>query len=307
LPVDELEPGLSLLPVVETGNWSLTQLGLLIAFATCGSVIVYFMTRVTGALSDQERDLRAAQEDRSRNEKLEALGTLAAGAAHELATPLTTIALVAKDVEQSLRHVHFVDDEDLIDDVGLIRQQLDRCKSILDRMASHAGETVGEMMQKITLCDFYEDVRQGLAEASGRVHVAYASGSEHVMIEVPVDALSQAIRGLVQNALDASPSGDPVHVRITCHDSLMLWSIEDFGTGMTDEVLRRVSEPFFTTKQPGNGMGLGVFLARNVIERLGGSVQFQSRTGKIRPHGTTVSVRLPCVCPVEQNEIEVKA
>jgi len=299
--------GLSLFPVIEKGDWSLAQLGLLVAFSACSSVIVYFMTRVTGALRQQELDLRAALESQSRNEKLEALGTLAAGAAHELATPLTTIALVAKDVEQSLQQKESDDDDDLIEDVGLIRQQLDRCKTILDRMASHAGETVGEMMQKIPIAAFCDDVRQGLADEGHRICVTFAAGTERTDIDVPVDALSQAIRGLIQNALDASNPDGQVNVRISYNKKHMIWAIQDFGTGMSDEVLRRVSEPFFTTKQPGKGMGLGVFLARNVIERLGGSVEFQSPGDDSSAVGTTVTVTLPCIHKIEQNEAGVIA
>jgi len=306
IPIDELDRGLSLLPILEKGDWSLEQLGLLVAFATCSTVIVYFMTRVSAALRQREVDLREAQEDRSRNEKLEALGTLAAGAAHELATPLTTIALVAKDVEQSLRIAGSAADDDLVEDVGLIRQQLDRCKSILDRMASHAGETVGEMMQKITLSEFSEDVRQGLTGTADRVKVTFVDLAGNCTINVPVDALSQAIRGLLQNALDASEkNGRAVQVRISTVDEQMVWAIRDFGTGMTEQVLRRVSEPFFTTKQPGRGMGLGVFLARNVIERLEGSVEFQSESNNDRNRGTTVPVRLPCIHHVDHNQAEV--
>lgn len=300
IPIDQLNMGLALLPVVEKGNWSLIQLGLLVAFATCSSVIVYFMTRVTGALREQELDLRVAQETRSRNEKLEALGTLAAGAAHELSTPLTTIALVAKDVEQALTEQGSTDEE-MIEDVGLIRQQLDRCKAILDRMASHAGETVGEMMRTITIKDFFNDVCHGLTESANRIQDSFDTSADDRSIEVPVDALSQAIRGLVQNALDASSNQKTVDIRIFVNENRMIWAIQDHGTGMSKEVLRRVSEPFFTTKAPGKGMGLGVFLARNVIEELGGSVRFQSSDDPFRNTGTTVTVTLPCVCQMEQN------
>ena len=190
----------------------------------------------------------------------------------------------------------------MIEDVGLIRQQLDRCKSILDRMASHAGETVGEMMQKISIPDFFKDVCDGLTDAANRIEESFESSVEGRAIEVPVDALSQAIRGLVQNALDASSAEAAVEVRIFVNENRMIWAIEDHGTGMSEEVLRRVSEPFFTTKAPGKGMGLGVFLARNVIEELGGSVRFQSSDDPFRNTGTTVTVTLPCVCRMGKNE-----
>ncbi len=294
-----LDRGISLDPVMHRGSPSLVQTGLIAAFATCSSVIVYFMTRVTGELREQELDLRLAQQQQSRNEKLEALGTLAAGAAHELATPLTTIALVAKDVEQSLRRAGttaaaIAADPGLIEDVGLIRQQLDRCKKILDRMASHSGETVGEMMQVVTARELADEICEGLEQANERIEILLDSSVKQSKVRVPVDALSQAIRCLVQNGLDASTENQSVVLGISRIANTLEIIVQDYGHGMPEEVLRRVSEPFFTTKQPGKGMGLGVFLAKNVVERLGGSVTFQSRTSSNREgSGTIVSISLP--------------
>ncbi len=296
IPVSRLDQGAALDPIFYRGRLSLPQAGLIAAFVTCSSVIVWFMTRLTRELQEHEVDLRLAQQRQSRNEKIEALGTLAAGAAHELATPLTTIALVARDVEETIRNgeSHLSGDHGLLEDVGLIRQQLDRCKKILDRMASHAGETVGEMMQQVVVRELVDEVREGLVLNEQRVDVQYSNYSGDSGVHVPLDALSQAIRGLVQNALDASRPGDCVSLRIDRPCDALVWTIIDKGAGMSAEVLRRVSEPFFTTKQPGKGMGLGVFLARNVVERLGGTVEFQSRaaTGDSES-GTIVTVTLP--------------
>ncbi len=86
-------------PIRWTGRLSLIQFGWWLAFSTCSSVIVYFLTRLTSALRKQQTDLRRIQQIRSDMDKFEALATLAAGTAHELATPLSTIAVVAHEVE----------------------------------------------------------------------------------------------------------------------------------------------------------------------------------------------------------------
>lgn len=290
-PVPQLDLGSALDPVSLRARPSLLHAGLFTAFVTCSSVIVWFMTRLTGELREQEISLRLAWQQQSRDEKLEALGTLAAGAAHELATPLTTIALVARDVEESVRDSG---DNGLLEDVGLIRQQLDRCKKILDRMSSHAGQTVGEMVKRVTVHELADEVREGLVIGEQRLEIEFVGDTAGQAIDVPLDALSQAMRGLVQNALDAGTAGDRVQLRIERTDNSLRWTITDQGSGMSADVLRRVSEPFFTTKQPGKGMGLGVFLARNVVERLGGAIEFfsQSATGDARS-GTIVTVTLP--------------
>ena len=106
------------------------QIGLFAAFATCGSVIVYFMTRLSDELRKQQIEVRKAQFHQARSEKLEALGTLAAGAAHELATPLSTIAVVARDVETAFEEhpPEFPGAEDVVDDVHLIRKPYRRAE-----------------------------------------------------------------------------------------------------------------------------------------------------------------------------------
>lgn len=288
LPLQPLDFGLDRILAAKT--ITIQHFGLLVAFGTCSSVITYFMTRLTDELREHQLRVRRAEAQQARADKIEALGTLAAGAAHELATPLSTIAVVAKDVADAfeLHPPQFPGAEEVIEDVRLIRSQLERCRKIIDRMSSHAGETVGESLQTISLESLTKIIVDGLFEKS-RLQVVYAQNSKVLNVKVPVDGLTQALRGLVQNALDADDSRQEVRILLERNHSHWQMQIIDHGPGMTDDQLRRVSEPFFTTKPPGKGMGLGVFLAQNVVNRLGGTIQFQSQPGE----GTTVRVELP--------------
>ena len=89
--------------------------------------------------------------------------------------------------------------------------------------------------------------------------------------------------------LDANPRQNPIQITATQDAGGLRISVQDFGEGMPIHVLRRIAEPFFTTKEPGRGMGLGTFLVSTFAERLGGQVLFDSRPGK----GTTVTLQLP--------------
>lgn len=298
--IPQLSISQDLLPVRETGRISLLQAGLVISFVLCCAVITYFVTRITDELRQQESDLRQVQQLQARSEKLEALGTLAAGTAHELATPLSTIAVVARDVEKFFEANPPSDPNaiEVVDDIRLIRSQLDRCRAILNRMAGQAGQAVGERMQVISVADLWDIVLEDLApevEAENLVQIDMPAGLADEMVQVPTIVLSQALRGLVQNALDASPAGQPVQVIVRGYQRHWHWLITDQGTGIPPEVLKRISEPFFSTKPVGKGMGLGVFLARNVIERLDGTLDVSSVAGE----GTQVAVRMPRLAPAE--------
>ena len=287
-PIPQLNLGLE--TIRDTGEISIMQTGLLASFGTCACVIVYFLTRLTDELHDQQIQIRRAQLLQSNSDKVEALGTLAAGTAHELATPLSTIAIVAKDVEQAFeKHPpNFPGAEDVIDDVHLIRSELDRCRKIIDRMSSHAGDTIGESIGPVSVKQISMQTLDGIAD-SDRVKLHLPAEASAQFLSVPAEALCQAMRAIIQNGIDADNSGSPVEVTVSDTGDSWQWLIKDQGDGMSNEQLKRVSEPFFTTKPPGKGMGLGVFLARNVVGRLGGSIEFETRPEK----GTTVRLKLP--------------
>jgi two-component system sensor histidine kinase RegB len=155
-------------------------------------------------------------------------------------------------------------------------------------MSVESGQAVGESLVRVTAERLIESVLEELP-AREAVLVGWAKDCRSVVLRVPLNGLAQALRGIVQNALDASPDGCGVRLQIGCQGGQLQLDVADAGPGLAPETLRRIGEPFFTTKPPGQGTGLGVFLARTVVERLGGGLEFQSSPGC----GTTASIRLP--------------
>jgi two-component system sensor histidine kinase RegB len=111
------------------------------------------------------------------------------------------------------------------------------------------------------------------------------------VLHAPAQATAQALRAVLKNALQASVDSEPVRVRARTQHGRCVLEVRDFGSGMSPAVLSRAGEPFFTTKAPGDGMGLGLFLARVVVERAGGSVTLDSQPGA----GTTAALVLPLI------------
>lgn len=287
MPIFELNSA-SQLGAATAGSpvWTIPKLGFIVSFTTCSGVITYFITVLTGELRQREQALNEAEEARLRNRQLEALATLAAGAGHELASPLSTIAVVAKELSRSLEKQGAP--ANLTNDVALIRSELDRCRQILDRMTSAAGEAAGERLRLISIGDFIAEAMLGLREPH-RIQLQIADDVSSVKSLLPVQAAAQAVRNLVQNALDASPVDAIVQVQGERSESGWRILVKDQGEGMSPEVLERIGEPFFTTKEPGRGMGLGLYLTQNVLRRLNAKLSFSSQVGQ----GTTAEVLLP--------------
>jgi len=260
--------------------------GMWVAFALAAGFIVYFVQRVRRALAAREAELARARDLASRLETVAALATLAAGAAHELATPLSTIAVVAKEVEEALAMVP----QEVRADLQLVRAQVERCRLILQRMAAGAGEAPGEALVRVPVV---ECVRAALeqVESAERVVVEVARDAEGCAVSAPRRALAGALAGLVRNALQASQAPVPVHIHVVRDDERCRVEVKDQGRGMTQEELHHAGEPFFTTKPPGAGMGLGLFLTRTLVEHLGGQLTLESAIGA----GTTARLELPLV------------
>ncbi|MEM9355317.1 MAG: ATP-binding protein [Pseudomonadota bacterium] len=282
VPLEELRQPERLLSAAEISSMTLAQLGLLVAFAACSSVIVYFATRLTTELKHRDYALLRAEMRQARSDKWEALGTLAAGAAHELASPLTTIAVVCKEIERELEQQEVT--EEVIGDVRVIREELDRCRGILDQMSTDAGHITAEKPIPVQVEALLNQVIDGVA----RINLRLSDEARSASVTVPPQSFGMALRGLVQNGLDASPD-KPVDVDLFINRSRLCIEVTDQGSGMSKEVLARADEPFFSTKEAGKGMGLGRFLARSIFERLDGSFVTDS-TPDI---GTKVTIQLP--------------
>lgn len=263
----------------------LHQQGMWVAFGVAASFIVHFLWRVTGALAERERELSEARNRAAQKERLASLATMAAGAAHELATPLGTIALCAKELSRAADAGR--GGAEMKDDLLLMREEVGRCRLILDQMAAGSGGSAGEGITETTVGDLIHDALAG-TRASPSIKTAIAPEVSTAPLRITPQAVAQAIRSVLTNAQDASPEAE-VKLSAKVIGSTLELVVQDSGQGMSPEVLAHVGEPFFTTKPPGHGMGLGLFLTRAVIENLGGSLKLTSEPRQ----GTRVSIALP--------------
>jgi two-component system sensor histidine kinase RegB len=255
-----------------------------IAFVLVAPFLTFAIGRIRRALADAAERLRHAEGARARDARLASLATLATGAAHELSTPLGTIAVATAELEQ------LVGDQDtpIAHDVALIRAQVDRCRFILGQMAADAGVGLWEGARPSTPGDLLGLALERVEGAADVELLGPDSLYDHPIL-VPERAVARALRGLLRNARQASGPDGPVRVHAARDGDALSLDIEDTGPGMPPEVMARVGEPFFTTREPGRGMGLGVFYARTVADQLGGLLEIDSTPGA----GTTVHVRLP--------------
>lgn len=257
--------------------------GMWLALTLASAVIAYFVAHLSAELRERDAALALAERAAARADKLASLTTLAAGAAHELATPLGTIAVIAKELERTAGMAPAA-----IDDARLVRQEVDRCRAILQRMSARAGDTIGELPQVFDVRAALSRVRDELAAEGRRLELGDAYSED---CECPREGFVEVVLGLVQNALAASPPDAAVTASAARDGRWVAVSVRDRGVGIGPEDLAHVGEPFFTTKPAGRGMGLGVFLARTFAERWGGSLELRSELGG----GTEVTLRLPRV------------
>ena len=272
------------LPLVDGGlDDAISRAGQLVAILIIGGLIVYFTGRVIAASRQRDAELAALRERAVRSESLAALTTLAAGAAHELGTPLGTIAVVAKELQQPGGSV-----EGRAEDAALIRREVDRCRMILDRMRGDIAETAVLASRRATVADVLAAVE---TDAKGPVIVQAVGTIPDVKVQPR--ALEQALVLLVNNAHDASPDdehgGPDVLLKVVVEGRRVSFAVIDRGSGMDADTLRQAENPFFTTKAPGKGMGLGLFLVRLTADRNDGTFVIDSTPGQ----GTTAILTLP--------------
>ena len=143
------------------------------------------------------------------------------------------------------------------EDIRLIRSEVDRCRAILNRMSADAGHQPWEEKQVFTIQTLFESIAEDLQEKD-RVQFLLDDSTEQTSIEGPLVLLAQAMRGLVKNALEASPEIVVCRAKMIGNNSVRI-QIKDEGEGISEEILSRIGEPFFTTKPTGKRDGSGCF------------------------------------------------
>lgn len=257
--------------------------GMWAAFVVAAVLTAFFVRRISRAIATQREQIAALRETAARNARHASLATLAAGAAHELNNPLSTIAVAAH--EACLAAGRMPDAGAVAADLDLILAQVDRCQQILHQMAARATES--DAVTAIDPGALVAELRARLGDRADRVEIRITGALD--ALSLPAAPVVQSLLALVKNALDASGPDDRVRVEIGREPGAVAICVEDRGTGIPDDVLAKVGEPFFTTKPPGRGLGLGVYLARMFFESHGGALSIESTPGV----GTRACARLP--------------
>jgi two-component system sensor histidine kinase RegB len=263
--------------------------GMWLSFALAAAVITFFAARMAEELRRQEELRAIRREEGLRDQQLLAVATQAAGAAHELGTPLATMSVLLKEMQQD--HP----DPMLQDDLKVLQDQVKLCKETLQQLvrAAEANRRLAIDMQDVT--DWLDEAlnRWHLMrpEASYRFH---RLGQGTVPRMAPPPDLTQALLNLLNNAADACPEN--LKVTLDWDVENLTISIRDHGAGVPLAIAEQIGKPFFTTK--GKGFGLGLFLSKASVTRAGGSVKLYSH----EEGGTLTELRLPHGARGDQHE-----
>ncbi|MBU1454944.1 MAG: sensor histidine kinase [Proteobacteria bacterium] len=246
------------------------------AFFVTSVFIVFFVSKTQKALTQHRLKVQSLEKERERHERLASLATFAAGAAHELSTPLSTVAVVSCEMIHVLKE--HGESGELLDDARLIRRQVADCKEILYQMAAGAGEHLGEEIRDFSIQQAVNQILEEIKEEDRR-RLRVTIEPKDLQITMPFRSLCRTIKGLVKNGLEASSPPEQVTMRWFTTPEHLGVEIRDPGTGIDEEMESQVTEPFFTTKD--SGLGLGLFLAKSMAEQFGGglSIELQSDQG----------------------------
>ena len=265
------------------GAFELHIWGMWYGFLLSALLVALFVARIGTTLRQHDRALAKAREEALRNEQWLALGTLAAGTAHELGTPLSTMAVISADLADEYQA-----DPELADRLQVLRSQVERCKGILARMAVAAGEVRAEAGRVMALDDYLAELLDDWRSLRPGARVdAHWGGTSPPPRIVADRGLTQAIHNILNNAADASPQ--LVEVAASWDPQRLAIEVQDRGEGLADGIRERLGEPLVSAKTDRGGMGLGLFLARTVLERLGGQVELSPR----QPSGVRARITLP--------------
>ncbi len=287
-------------PGVEFDPPRLFQWGLWIAMMLGISFTATYSWRISREARNMSEALSATQIILAREQRMSALGGLAAAAAHELGTPLATINLVAKEMRDEVDQ-----DSEMAEDASLLVSEVERCREILGRLSANPHETedglhnqmeIGTLVHEL-LGEYDSQNKDAVIDLVPLSSETPEDESREPIIERKPEIL-YGIGNFISNALDFA--ANTVRITVDWDDLTVSVRVEDDGPGYSPSVIDFLGEPYLTTRprkkehraaERHEGMGLGVFIAKTLINRTGGVVNFSN---KVAPRsGAVVEITWP--------------
>ena len=243
--------------------------GMWIGFVVSSVIVAIFIARIGQNLRDYDKKIAEVREKALESERMLALGTLATSAAHELGTPLATMAIVSKELTQE-----YANQPELLTQLNILQKQVSRCKEILSSITRNAGQSRADAGQGLPLREFLQDAIQRWRDTRPATELVVTMPSNMIDPMIVMDrTLTQAIQNMLDNAADESP--ERVLFNAEWNDKILSIQIRDFGKGLSAETKKQLGTPFFTSKNE-QGMGLGVYLTQTTLARYDGELNLNN-------------------------------
>jgi len=259
--------------------------GMWLGFVVSAGIIAFFVTRIGQSLREYDQLMANIREQSLESERVLSLGTLAASAAHELGTPLSTMAVISNELALELAQ-----QPQQLEQLQLLRSQIMRCKEILSSITRNAGQGRADDGQGQALREFLLQMIARWQDTRPATELVLSiSDDEYNPIIFTDRTLIQAIQNLLDNAADAS---EQIEMRANWDEQRLMLLIRDFGSGMSEAVKQQLGKPFFSAKAERGiegGMGLGIYLTQVILSRFNGDLELNNH-----PDGGAIAiVRLP--------------
>ena len=256
-------------------------MGMWLGFVISAAVVAYFVVQMAQAVRSRDEMLARVREEVLRNERIVALGIQAAGAAHEMGTPLSTMAVVIGELQRDVADTQPA----LRDSLSTLDEQVRGCKRILDKIMANAQDSGATSLSLQSMDELIAEVLDEwqLLRPTAQYHYSPPT-PPRINVDVTLRA---ALLNLLNNAADASLQAIEIHSHWDTSNFIL--EIRDQGAGLIEEAMLKAGSAFFTTKTEGRGLGL--FLANATIERMGGTVRLFNRA----EGGATTVLTLPIV------------
>lgn len=278
-----LLPGQDMAEMAHGHLFNLHIVGMWLTFLISALLITYFVVKMAQAIRQQEADLAAQREMTLHDEQLLAVATLAAGTAHELGTPLSTMAVVVSEMQQE-----YAGNDELQQDLGLLQGQLQVCKQSMRLMVDKFGVDGQTQNKSQSVTDYIVEQleRWRLMRPDTQDHYQVSSAAPVPLVTVD-ETMGQAIMNLLNNAADANPEQRAIEIELSWNQEQMQLSIRDFGAGIAPELAEKIGKPFIGSKR--KGLGLGLYLSHATVRRFNGQlIQYNHQQG-----GTLTELQLP--------------